>query len=143
MTIKLKIDCVRGAYLKDRCIRVVAMHDSASLLDLHEMIQDAVSFDRDHPFDFYTANSGSPWAEKTWVTHAEDWEEKVDAFGRARLRDVLPGGRKKLYYWFDFGDDWIFEIRKMRASKADVSLVTPQVLDREGPDPEQYPRWEE
>jgi len=143
MTIKLKIECVQGAYLRDRCIRVIAMDDSASLLDLHEMIQDAVSFGRDHPFEFYTANSASPWAEKAWVTFAEDWHEKVAAFRSARLRDVLPVGRKKLYYWFDFGDKWIFEIRKMRSSKADASVATPQVLDRAGPDPVQYPRSQE
>jgi hypothetical protein len=32
-----------------------------SLHDLHEKIQDAVSFGRDHPFEFYLANSSSPW----------------------------------------------------------------------------------
>ena len=58
MTIKLKIICVRGRYLTQECVRIVAVDDSASLLDLHELIQDAVSFDRDHLFDFYIANSG-------------------------------------------------------------------------------------
>lgn len=140
MTIRLKVECVQGAYLRNECVRVIAMDDSASLLDLHEMIQEAVSFDRDHPFEFYTANGASSWAQKTWVTLAEDWDEKVGAFGSARLRDVLPVGRKKLYYWFDFGDKWIFEIRRMRSSKADASIAVPQILEKVGPDPVQYPR---
>jgi len=143
MTIKLKIECVRGMYLEDKCVRVLAMDDSASLLDLHEMIQDAVSFDCDHPFEFYIANSASPLAERTWVTPAEDWDEKVDAFESTQLKDIWPLGRKKLYYWFDFGDDWIFEIKKMRSSKADASLATPQILEKVGPDPAQYPPWDE
>ena len=143
MTIKLRIECVRGMYLKEECLRVIAMDDSASLLDLHEMIQDAVSFGRDHPFEFYVANSASPWAEKTWVTLAEDWGEKEDVFAGTQLKNIWPLGRKKLYYWFDFGDDWIFEIRRMRPSKADASLPVPQIVERSGADPEQYPSWEE
>ena len=139
MKIKLKVECVRGTYLRDDCVRVIAMDDTASLLDLHEVIQDAVSFGRDHPFEFYTANSGSPYARKNWITLAEDWDEKVDAFRDTQLKDIWPLGRKKLYYWFDFGDAWIFEIRKMRSTKADASLDTPRVLERIGPDPEQYP----
>lgn len=143
MTIKLKVECVRGMYWTEECVRVIAMDDSDSLLDLHEVIQDAVSFDQDHPFDFYTANSASRLAEKNWITFAEGWHEKMDAFEDTKLKDIWPLGRKKLYYWFDFGDDWIFEIRKMRSSKADASLDTPQILERVGPDPEQYPSCDE
>lgn len=143
MTIKLKVECVRGRYWKNECVRVIAMDDSVSLLDLHELIQDAVSFDQDHLFEFYTANSPSPWAKKNWVTLAEGWDEKVDVFKNTQLKDIWPLGRKKLYYWFDFGDDWIFEVRKMRSAKADASLDTPQILERVGPDPEQYPSWDE
>lgn len=139
MTLKLRIECVWGRYLEHECIRVVAMDDSASLLDLHEVIQDAVSFGRDHPFEFYTANSASPCAKMDWITHEEDLDEKIKIFANTRLRDIWPLGRKKLYYWFDFGDRWIFEIRGMRTGKADESLSGTQILERIGPDPEQYP----
>ena len=146
MTIKLRVECIRGMYLQDECVRVIAMDDESSLLDLHDMIQDAVSFDRDHPFDFYIANSASPRAEKTWITFADGWDEKVDDFAGTQLKDIFPLGRKRLYYWFDFGDDWIFEIRQLRSTKADASLTAPQIIERIGPDPEQYPpleEWEE
>ena len=39
MAIKLRIECVSGAYLKKKCVRVVVM--DATLCDLHEIIQDA------------------------------------------------------------------------------------------------------
>jgi len=142
MIFKLKIECVRGLYLKNECIRIIAMDDSASLLELHDMIQDTVSFGRDHPFEFYTANSGSPWANKNWITLVESWEEKEHVFHRTKLKDIWPLGRKKLYYWFDFGDDWIFEIRKMRSIKADALISSPQLLEQIGPNPEQYPVFE-
>ena len=143
MTLKLKVECICGAYLKHECIRVIAMDDGASLLDLHEAIQDAVSFGRDHPFEFYTANSASAQADRNWIAIAGDWEEKKAVFRATRLRDILPLGRKKLYYWFDFGDRWIFEIRKMRSRRGDESISRPRVLERIGPAPEQYPSSEE
>ena len=140
MTYRLRVKCVCGAYLKEECVRVLAMDSSASLRDLHDLIQDAVAFDRDHPYEFYTANSDSPWAQRNWITMAQGWEEKTAVFARTYLKDIWPLGRKKLYYWFDFGDRWIFEIRKMRPCKADEFLSTPRVVERIGPDPEQYPR---
>ena len=143
MTLKLKVECICGAYLKHECIRVIAMDDGASLLDLHEAIQDAVSFGRDHPFEFYTANSASAQADRNWISLAGDWEERKAVFRATRLKDIRPLGRKKLYYWFDFGDRWIFEIRKMRSRRGDESISRPRVLERIGPAPEQYPSSEE
>jgi len=141
--IKLKIECIRGRFLRDECVRTIAIDDSCSLYDLHDMIQDVVSFERDHLFAFYTANSGSPWAERHRIAATEDWEEMQDDFDRIKLSDIWPLGRKKLYYWFDFGDDWIFEIRKMRSNKGDASLPSATVLNRVGPDPQQYPVYED
>jgi len=53
VSIKLRIECVAGAYFKKECVRVVAMDEDATLRGLHEVIQDAVSFDRDHLYDFF------------------------------------------------------------------------------------------
>ena len=143
MVLKLRVECMRGRFYEHECVRIIAMDDSSSLLDLHDMIQDAVSFDRDHPFDFYTANSASPWADRHWITDVADWDEKETVFWKTQLKSIWPLGRKRLYYWFDFGDDWIFEIRKMRHAKADEALSTPRILERVGPDPVQYPVFEE
>ncbi|VGO21563.1 plasmid pRiA4b ORF-3 family protein [Pontiella sulfatireligans] len=143
MIIKLKIECVYGAYLEEECIRIIALDDSESLYDLHYRIQDAVKFDDDHPFTYFTANSPSPRANRICLTSADGWAAKEDYFDKTLLKDIWPLGEKKLYYRFDFGDDWIFEIRKMRSLKADSEIEVPQVLERIGPNPEQYPYYEE
>jgi hypothetical protein len=120
------------------------VEDSDTLLDLHEWIQEVVGFDNDHLFEFYTANSASPFAEKhRFFADADDWEEEYEGYAETQLRDIWPLGRKKLYYHFDFGDDWIFEIRKPRSLKSDADLKPGRVLESEGPDPVQYPTEEE
>ena len=59
----MAIDCVWGAYLKEPCIRVIEIDEEACLYDLHDAIQDAVKFGWDHPFEFFLANSASPYAK--------------------------------------------------------------------------------
>jgi hypothetical protein len=144
MILKLKIECVRGWYFKEACIRVIEIDENMDLLDLHEAIQDAVNFGRDHAFEFYLANSSSPWAQKHRLTENEDWSYIERDFAKIKLKDLYPLGRKKLYYLFDFGDKWIFEIRKARgAKKPEADVEYPRVVEAIGPDPEQYPTLED
>lgn len=140
MIFTLTVECVHGMYLKEECIRVIEIDENACLYALHDAIQDAVGFERDHPFDFYIANSASPWAAKQWVSNSEAWEDREDDFLTILLSDIYPLDRKRLYYLFDFGDNWTFEVRKGRKSKKPEEGVDyPRVVEVIGPNPEQYP----
>ena len=55
MILKLRIECVRGRFFKEPCIRVIEIDENMNLLNLHGAIQDAINFGRDHPFEFYLA----------------------------------------------------------------------------------------
>jgi hypothetical protein len=83
-----------------------------SLFDLHLFIQKIINFDNDHLFEFYAGrnyrnrklefskNAGHPF-------DGGDYETNL-------LKKIFPLKRLKLYYLFDLGDKWIFEIRKSR-----------------------------
>jgi hypothetical protein len=144
MILTLTIECVFGAYLQERCVRVIEIDEQASLYGLHDVIQDALGFDRDHPYEFFLANSPSPFAQREWLTDAEAWEDKQEDFFNTALSEIYPLGRKRLYYLFDFGDNWLFEVRKGRGSKPpEDGIRYPRVVDRIGPNPEQYPQTED
>ena len=139
MILTLTVECVFGAYFSRECIRVLEIDEEASLYDLHDAIQDAVRFDRDHPFAFYIANS---WrGRKQWLTESERWEDQAADFCKIRLKDVFPLGRKKLHYLFDFGDDWTFEVRrsKQKSKEPEPGVKYPRVVKRIGSNPKQYP----
>ncbi len=143
MILTLTVECVSGLYLKDRCVRVLEIDEHASLYDLHDAIQDAVGFERDHPFEFFLANSESPFARRHWLSKAEAWEDKEDDFRRIRPSEVYPLNRRRLYYLFDFGDNWLLEVRRSRISKPPENGVRyPRVVNRIGSNPEQYPNIE-
>lgn len=127
----------------DQCIRVIEIDEDACLYGLSQTILNSVGFEQDHLFVFYTANSASPWAQKRWLSEKEEWEEREDDFFQITLSSIYPLGRKRLYYIFDLGDNWTFEIRKGRGVKTPVTDVTyPRVIQAIGPNPEQYPRDE-
>ena len=138
----LTVECVRGLYLSGPCVRVIEITDDSTLEDLHLAIQKAVSFDNDHLYDFY---AGRNYRNRKvfYGGESDDWDLHEGAFADLELRDIYPLKPLKLYYWFDFGDDWIFEIRKARKEtppKPDVEY--PRVVEARGHNPQQYPAWE-
>ena len=63
---------------------------------------------------------------------------------RTKLNEIYPLTGAKLYYLFDFGDCWLFEIKKSKKKKnLDQNITLPQLIESSGKNPEQYPEWEE
>lgn len=138
MIITLDVSCVHGPTLREPCVRTIEVDDEASLYDLHEAIQDAVDFGRDHPYHFFLAHSGS--GQRHWLWPDEDYEAVEAKYFRTLLREVFPTGQKKLFYLFDLGDDWTFQIRKRRGSRpAQVGVRYPRLIALTGGNPIQYP----
>lgn len=144
MIITLRVACVWGLNLQEECVRMIEIDQDASLLDVHYAIQHAVAFDDDHMFEFFAGRN--PRQRK--LSFAEDQYGEYDAgiMGEVTLEEVFPLPKSmKLYYHFDFGDDWIFEIRRSRKKPAppEAGVKYPRVVDRIGPDPPQYGEWED
>ncbi len=62
-----------------------------------------------------------------------------------RLSSVWPLPKGMLYYLFDFGDNWLFQVNKTRHKDKAVQpgIVYPRVIEAKGKNPEQYPDYEE
>ena len=123
--------------------RVIEIPENATLSDLHFFIQEIIEFDNDHMYEFY---AGKSWRNKM-IEYSETGATPIDSreFGEILLKDVypLPTGLK-LYYLFDFGDNWTFEIKKSRKQKyVEKGVTYPRVIESYGQNPEQYPDWEE
>jgi len=88
----------------------------------------------DHLSGFYLANAWD--SRKTWLI-----DEYDDTPWERTLEEIYPLPRlKKLYYLYDFGVSWIFEIRKKGRGKAPVEGEDyPCVVHATGPQPLEYP----
>ena len=113
---------------------VVDMPSNMSLYDLHEAIQKATGFEDDHLFAFYHG-------KKLWDKNQDfgDYEDPYSTQDIA-LEKAFPVPRgKKLFYHFDFGDDWLFSIKKLN-SKVEFNKRKkyPSINDETGKKPVQY-----
>ncbi len=144
MIMTLKVECVRGPFIEEDCVRVIEIDERASLMDLHLIIQESVQFDNDHLFEFYAGRHIHD--RKVLFTDVDIWELTPDVYCDVSLEEVfplLPG--LKLFYLFDFGDDWFFQITKNRKKPTDpgTGVKYPRIVERIGPDPEQYEIYDE
>ena len=116
------------------------MPEDMTLGELHDIIQDLADFDRDHLFTFFVARG--PRGKRTEVIETDEWEERQDGLYEIPLNRIFPLPQNmKLFYHFDFGDDWIFQIGKRGKPKVEEADVKyPRVIKEEGPKPVQYPR---
>jgi len=116
----------------------IAIDDTATFAELHHMIQDAVEFDDDHLYEFYLARSERS-RNRVTVSSYEDAD-------LITLGSVFPiGVGEKLFYLFDYGDNWVFQIlpSKKKPLLPDKGNACPTLLSETGEKPEQYPDWEE
>jgi hypothetical protein len=116
----------------------VEIDDSTSLEDFHYFIQSAVNFDDDHLYEFFLSNSERSRNRELLATY-EDSDSVT-------LKEVFPVPiGKKLFYLFDYGDNWFFRIALTRkASFAAVNGIEyPNQTHESGERPIQYSEWEE
>ncbi len=141
--VTVNIKCVSGAYFRGKFERTVEVAAGMNLVQVHELIQSLAGFGDDHLYTFFTGKN-----------HRGRQNELIDSYDRGNAEKQakklkldhlfpLPAGMT-LFYWFDFGDDWIFQIDLAGAAKPPENGVKyPRVIKETGPMPVQYPDWED
>jgi hypothetical protein len=111
-------------------VRVIEVKENYSLKKLHRYIQKIVDFDDDHLYEFYIGKN----PRNKYSTLSESM----------KLNEIYPIPGLKLYYLFDFGDSWLFQIKKSRKRLTEDSNVKyPRIVESLGINPEQYPDYDE
>lgn len=110
--------------------RTIEVGENFTLHKLHNFIQEIIEFDNDHLYEFY--------AGKTPRNRAYVIPQKT------KLNEIFPMEGLKLFYLFDFGDNWLFKIMKLKKEKLSTNdSVIPAIVKSIGENPEQYDEVEE
>jgi hypothetical protein len=117
----------------------IAVDASWTLEWLHHAIQRAVAFDNDHLYELFIART--PRSRERIRFDDEDgglYEHSIESLF------PLPTDRR-LYYLFDYGDHWVFQISRTRHQpyEPEPGVEYPVVLSERGQRPEQYPMIED
>lgn len=116
---------------------IIEVPSDYSLYDFHLFIQDTIKFENDHLFGFYAGRS----ERNRKIIFSEDpgYPDDGGEFENIFLKDIYPLKGLKLFYLFDFGDKWIFEIHKMRQKAiAQEGVEYPRVLSQNNTELMQY-----
>ena len=95
----LNVKLVFGIHARGPLEATLEIDSSATLEDLHLAIQSAVQFDDDHMYMFYVARAHRS-RDRTVFEHEDGTLQDTTL---AELFPLPPS--RKLFYWFDFGDD--------------------------------------
>ncbi|NQY33806.1 MAG: hypothetical protein HRT37_02325 [Alteromonadaceae bacterium] len=135
MIITLNIRLVSGYMGKDDWSCDIEIDQNENLEDLHYVIQDAVDFDNDHLYEFYVARTLRSFDR---VRFDGEYEGSLDI----SLSKLFPLPKnRKLFYWFDYGDSWKFQISRSRKKprEPESGKQYPVLVAEKGKKPEQYP----
>jgi hypothetical protein len=131
----LNIKLVFGIYANGPWAATIEIDSSATLEDLHLVIQRAVQFSDDHMYMFYVARTHRS-RDRT------AFEDEDGSLYETTLAELFPlPDDRKLFYWFDFGDDWIFSIGRTRTAPQipGKGKKYPRLIGTRGNTPVQYP----
>ena len=142
MIYTIRIKCVGGLYWQQPFERTVEIQSGTTLTALHDFLQALTGFDNDHCYDFFVGKTARDVRNSLGQT--DDFSPASSKLRRITVDQVfsLPKGQK-LFYWFDFGDDWKFEIALKGTKETAPGAKYPRVIADRGPKPEQYPQIEE
>ena len=109
--------------------KTIEVKENFTLQELHKYIQKIVEFDDDHLYEFSIRRT--PRSSRQAISKT------------TKLNNIYPLSGEKLYYLFDFGDSWLFEIKKQRKKKlVENGKIYPRIIESTGVNPEQYPEYE-
>lgn len=126
----LDIKCIAGMYLMGPYSFSIQVPGDWTLADLADCILRTLDFDGDHLSEFYLA--ASPRSGKTLL---DSGDSPVTTLG-----SIFPLPKhKKLFYLYDFGASWRFQIsKKGKPTAALPGIAYPSLLAEQGTRPLEY-----
>ena len=133
--------------------RTVVLRGDQTLDDLHETIFTAFDRDDEHLYSFYFPNAAARRSQRgaQFREYAAPYgfePEALTSDGRynaaaVRLDDLKLKEGQTFEYLFDFGDEWWHEIKVEALGASDRTKAYPQIVDKRGASPAQYPEVDE
>jgi hypothetical protein len=130
----LKVSLIFGLYATSKWQGVIEIDSSSTLEDIHFAIQSALRFDSDHLYEFYCARTVR--SRKRII-----YDDENGALYSKTIESLFPLPKnQRLFYLFDYGDCWTFQVAKVPAPKVppDSKAVYPRLAYETSKKPKQY-----
>ena len=137
MIYRLTVECLDGWHYDHETIRIIDIDENATLDDLYDIIREANGFGFDHAHLFYLGRT--PRNKKIIFGDSDQYHGFECRSYNSTVNSIFPLGNLKFYFLYDFGDEWVFQIRKSRKRiKVEVDIEYPRIIQKIGDDPEAH-----
>jgi hypothetical protein len=136
--------------------RRIALRGDQTLDDLHEAIFDAFDRDDEHLYSFYFPRAGTKGRGRARLRDAVEYacpfscedsgpfsDEALHNAAETELSSLGLKPGQVFLYLFDFGDEWWHEITVEKVDAPEAKGKYPQVVEKHGKSPPQYPDVDE
>jgi Plasmid pRiA4b ORF-3-like protein len=132
--------------LEAEIYRDIEISGDASLYNLAEVINNVFGFDFDHAFGFYD-NKKNPYKSKEFYElfkdMGDDPQPGSQSVKKSKVADAFNRDGKSMVFLFDYGDEWLFEVKRTEARDKPAPKAFWKLLKSVGEAPPQYPSDEE
>lgn len=123
--------------ISKNCWRKIKVSHLHTLDDLHFAIQDAFDFDNDHLYAFYV-NGNRRTGKPIYCSYVEEEGKTAE---ETTVEDMGLFKGQKIYYLFDFGDMWEFDVDLINIERDAPLPLKPLIIETKGESPDQYGSW--
>ncbi len=143
---RLTVECLGGWHYDHETIRIIDIDANDVLYNLFDIIREANGFGFEHAHMFYLGRS--PRNKKIIFKKDNDnGNEFYDGEYRSynsSIKSIFPLNNLKFYFLYDFGDEWVFQIKKSRKKiKATEGTKYPVIVQKIGENPDSHLYYEE
>ncbi len=128
--------------LGPKIYREIEISSGATLYRLAEVINNLFGFDFDHAFGFYDNLKDaykSKVAYELFVDMGEPLAKSAKSVKRSKIADAFDQDGKVFAFLFDYGDEWIFEVKRTGSRPQSAAKSFWKMTKSVGEAPEQYP----
>jgi len=137
-----------------RIYRNIEILENQTLADLHEFIFGAFKRFDEHLYSFFLTRKATKSIgiiyDSPEFTHPMNLEIQIgfdlkERYNAAvtKIGELNLCEKQKLYYLFDFGDEWWHELTVLKMQDTEISKGFPKIVKISGESPPQYPDFEE
>lgn len=117
--------------------RDIEIRSTQTFEDLHNCIQEAIKFDNKHDASFYMSDDN--WMKGQEITSNKNPNKDVPLMKKSRLCDFIIDPHQKIYYVYDFDNNWTFFIELIKiVVDDDKQAVYPRCIKATLEAPKQY-----
>jgi hypothetical protein len=120
------------------CWRQISVSHRHTLADLHMAIQWAFDFDNDHLYAFYLEGDIRTGKPIYCLDAADDKGKYARIAEDTTIEEMALFKGQRIYYLFDFGDKWIFNVDLIKIDQNAPLPLKPLIIKTKGEPPEQY-----